>query len=174
MFGICVFNFVLLGECITLQGMDTAGTVLIEEHVRHVLAMMGFGGVTVRCQVVGDVMRVDIQAGEQGRLLIGAGGNHLAALQHILRCLLRSYMDGDVRVVVDVNGYRMRREQTLLDLAQEVARRAQRTGRTVVLRPMSAADRRAVHTALSGHKDISTESLGSEPNRRVVVRPVFL
>ena len=155
--------------------MDGAGVALIEEHVRHILTMMGFEDVTVHCQLSADeTMRVDVNAGDNGRLLIGAHGAHLAAFQHILRCLLRRHMSEGVRVVVDVNGYRLRREKGLLDLAQEVARRAHRTGHTVVLDPMSASDRRAIHTALANHKDIRTESLGEEPNRRVVVKPVFL
>lgn len=155
--------------------MDVAGVALIEEHVRHVLTMMGFDGVTVHCHLADEeTMRVDVNAGTAGRLLIGSHGAHLAAFQHIVRCLLRRHTQEDIRVVVDVNGYRLRREKGLLDLAQEVARRAHRTGRTVVLQPMTAADRRAIHTALASHKDITTESLGEEPNRRVVVRPVFL
>lgn len=155
--------------------MDIAGVALIEEHVRHILTVMGFTDVTVHCHVSEDnAIRVDINAGGAGRLLIGAHGAHLAAFQHVLRCLLRKHLQEDVRVIADINGYRLRRERSLLDLAQEVARRAQRTGRTVVLSPMSAADRRAIHTALSSHKDIKTESLGEEPNRRVVVKPVFL
>lgn len=154
--------------------MDGAGVALIEEHVRHILTMMGFEDITVHCQLSPDqTMRVDVNAGDNGRLLIGVHGAHLSAFQHILRCLLRRDLEG-VRVVVDINGYRLRREKGLLDLAQEVARRAQRTGHTVVLDPMSASDRRAIHTALANHKDIRTESLGEEPNRRVVVKPVFL
>jgi len=156
--------------------MEQATTALIEEHVRHTLTVMGFSDVTVHCENVVEesVLRVEINAGDNGRFLIGGNGSHLLAFQHVLRCLLRSSLAEGVRVVVDVNGYRMRRERGLLDLAQEVARRAHRTGKTVALRPMSAADRRAIHAALAGHKDISTESLGEEPNRRVVVRPIFL
>ena len=155
--------------------MDRAATSLIEEHVRHVLALMGFTDITVHCQMIDEAtMRVDVNAGEPGRLLIGAQGTHLAAFQHIVRCLLRKQMETPVRVVVDVNGYRQRREKGLLDLAQGMARRAQQTGRTVVLQPMSAADRRAIHTALAEQVNVTTESQGEEPNRRVVVRPVFL
>ncbi|MBI1834146.1 MAG: hypothetical protein HYR90_04975 [Candidatus Andersenbacteria bacterium] len=156
--------------------MDRQGAALIEEHVRHILAMVGFAEVTVHCALPEEhLIRVEIEAGDEGRLLIGAHGAHLSALQHVLRCLLRKNLKNEeVRILVDVNGYRLRRERTLLEMAQEVARRAHRTGRTVVLEPMTAADRRAIHTALATHKDIRTESLGEEPNRRVVVRPVFL
>lgn len=155
---------------------DEAATALIEEHVRRLLLAMGLGHTKIRCNVETDssILRIDLDAGDDGRLLIGTHGTHLLALQHIIRCLVRRQLEKDIRVMVDVNGYRARRERSLLGLAEETARKAHRTGRTVVLEPMSAADRRAIHTALTNHKNIHTESLGEEPNRRVIIRPVFL
>lgn len=154
--------------------LDTQALLLIEEHVRRLLSMMGFHEAQVRCTMTEDVLTVAIEAGDEGRTLIGSQGTHLSALQHLVRCILRSQLTERVHVIVDVNNYRVRREQSLLSLAQEVARKAARTGRTIALRPMSAADRRAIHTALAKQPDIHTESLGEEPNRRVVVRPIFL
>lgn len=156
------------------SSLDAQALILIEEHVRRLLAMMGFNESKVRCGVQEDVLSVVIEAGDEGRALIGTQGAHLAALQHVVRCILRAQLREQVRIFVDVNNYRVRREQSLLSLAQEVARKAQRTGRTIAMQPMSAADRRTVHTALSHQKDVRTESLGQEPNRRVVVRPIFL
>lgn len=158
----------------SLSSIDNQALPLIEEHVRRLLIMMNIGEVTVASKVEADNLLISVEAGDNGRLLIGPQGTHLLALQHVIRCLLRSQLKEAIRVTVDVNGYRSRREQSLLHLAKEVARRAQHTGRTIALRPMSAADRRAVHNALSTQKDVRTESLGDEPNRRVVVRPVFL
>lgn len=154
--------------------LDMPAVTLIEEHVRRLLTMMGLAKVNVRCVVEEDTLHINIEAGELGRVLIGTQGSHLLALQHVVRCLLRRQLKEEVRIVVDVNGYRARREKSLFGLAEEVARKAHHTGRTVVLQPMSAADRRTIHTALANHKDITTESLGDEPNRRVVIRPVFL
>ncbi len=155
--------------------LDTATTALIEEHVRRLLRIMNFSDAQVTCTLPNpETMHLNIEAGEIGRLLIGPQGQHLLAFQHIMRCLLRKQITTPIRVLVDVNGYRLRREQTLLGIAEETARRAKQTGRTVVMSPMSAADRRAIHSALANHKDVRTESLGDEPNRRVVVRPVFL
>jgi len=155
--------------------LDGPTIALIEEHVRKLLATMSLSQVRVRCEFVADnALKISVEAGDNGRTLIGAHGAHLSALQHIVRCLLRRQINPTVRVLVDVNGYRARRERSLLGLAEEVARKAQRTGRTVVLQPMTAADRRTIHTALANYKDVKTESLGDEPNRRVVVRPVFL
>ena len=157
------------------QVIDAPALALIEEHVRRLLEIMGITGAAVRCGLDGTaLLRINIEAGDAGRALIGGRGSHLAALHHVIRCVLRRQIHPEVRIMVDVNGYQARRERSLLGLAEEVARKAQRTGRTVVLQPMTAADRRMIHTALAGHKDIRTESLGDEPNRRVVVRPVFL
>lgn len=155
--------------------MDTAGLELVEEHIRHILAIMEFPDATVRCQVSEDAMlRVAITVGEAGRLLIGPQGTHLAALQHVLRCLLRRSLTKEVRIIVDVNGYRLQREQELIELAQAMAREAQRTGQIVVLPTMPAPDRRAIHTALADHASVRTESQGEEPHRHVIVRPISL
>jgi spoIIIJ-associated protein len=106
--------------------------------------------------------------------LIGTHGVHLEALQHVCRILLRRDFQEPVRLTVDVNGYYASREQTLLHIAEEAARKAGRTGRAVVLPPMGAGERRTIHTTLAARQDVSTASLGEEPNRRVVVRPVFV
>lgn len=155
--------------------LDQPGIILLEEHVRRVMEIMGFSEATVDCsQSESEIVRINVELGEHGRVLIGAQGAHLHALQHVLRCVLRKQLPKGVRVAVDVNGYRARREKVLFGLAEETARKAQRTGRTVVMQPMTASDRRIVHTALASHKDIKTESLGEDPNRRVVVKPLFL
>jgi spoIIIJ-associated protein len=155
--------------------LDQPSLALIEEHVRQLLGIMGFTQVRVHCSINEDGLCIALEAGEASRILIGTSGAHLIALQHIIRCLLRRHLpNNEYYVRVDVNGYRSRREQTLSSLAEAVARKTQHTGRTVVLRPMPAADRRTIHTALAHRKDVRTESLGDEPNRRVVVRPIFL
>lgn len=166
--------------------LDGQAISLIEEHVRRLLQRMGFDQASVRGFITPGVaatedaaeaagtLHIAIEAGEEGRLLIGVQGSHLAALQHIIRAVLRRQIEKNVLVMVDVNGYRSRREKGLLGLAEAAARRAKMQGRTVVLRPMEASDRRAIHTALATRSDVRTESMGEEPNRRVVIRPIFL
>ena len=163
--------------------LDNETVVLIAEHVRRLLALMNFPTATVHCHLTQSPtdnsevipnLQVSIDAGDAGRLLIGAHGTHLSSLQHIIRCLLHRQITTPVHITVDVNQYRARREQNLSSLAEAMARRAQTTGRTVLLRPMDAADRRTVHSALATHTNVKTESLGDEPNRRVAVKPVFL
>lgn len=155
--------------------IDISGGILIAEHVRRLLEIMGIEGSRVFCDSPEDsVLRITIATDESGSILIGTQGAHLYAFQHIVRCILRKNMQSDMRILVDINGYRARRDKGLVGLAEETARKAQKTGQAVVLEPMNAVDRRAVHTALAGHKEVRTESLGEGFSRRVVVRPVFL
>lgn len=155
--------------------MDDPAAQLIGEHVRRLLEVIGLDGIHVACESpASDTLRISIMAGEEGRMLIGPQGAHLESLQHVIRCVLRRHLDGATHIMVDVNGYRARREKSLFGLAEEVARKAQRTGRPVALDPMNALDRRTIHTALSSHKEVSTESTGDGRDRRVIVRPVFL
>jgi len=118
--------------------------------------------------------RVMITTSADSRRLIGVRGAHLQALQHLVRCIVSRLDSAETLFTLDVNGYRRAHEETMRLMAEKTAAQASRQGRTVVLDPMSAADRRLIHTALSTRSDIRTESLGEEPNRRVVVRPIFL
>lgn len=155
--------------------MDDPAAQLIGEHVRRLLSIIGLEGTQVVCEPSSpETLWISITAPEDGKVLIGPQGAHLEALQHIIRSLLRRHLDANMRIMVDVNSYRARREKSLFGLAEEVARKAHRTGRPVELNPMNAFDRRTVHTALAAHKEVSTESMGDGYDRRVVVRPVFL
>lgn len=146
----------------------------IEEHVQNILHRMGFMTVAIRSHLVTPQMYIHIEAGPDGKLLIGPSGAHLAALQYIIRSVTRRELDPAIRILVDVNGYRARREQDLVIVAEAAATQALQQGQPVILTPMSSADRRAIHTALAGRTDIVTASHGEEPQRSVVVRPVSL
>lgn len=105
------------------------------------------------------------------RFLIGERGSSLAALEHVLRRVLRPVVGDEVRIIADVNAYRVRRIEFLRRRAREAANRASRTGRAVLLDPMNAAERRIVHVTLAAIVGVTTESQGEEPERRVIVRP---
>jgi len=147
---------------------------LIGEHVRHLLATMGFKEATVRCQHLPPHLYIHIEAGAAGKLLIGTHGAHLQALQHIVRTIMRHTLPAGTRTVVDVNSYRARREQDLVATAEAAARRATTEGETITLPPMTPADRRVIHTALANRADVRTISIGTEPHRAVVIKPVSL
>lgn len=114
---------------------------------------------------------LEILARENG-LLIGEHGSTLRAFEHVLRLVLRPVIGDGIRVIVDVNAYRIRRMELLRRRAREAERRVRTTGRAVVLEPMNAVDRRVVHLTLATEEGVRTESQGEEPERRVVVRPV--
>ncbi len=167
----------------TQTNLNAETIALIEEDVRHLLDIMSFTGSRVSCAsklskdksgLPRQQIHINIEANQSGRLLIGLKGAHLNALSYILRSIMRRQLRQPVYVTVDVNGYLASHELTLHSLAEESARSAVRAGRAVVLPPMSAADRHVVHSTLAVRSDVTTASLGDEPNRRVVIRPVFI
>lgn len=104
-------------------------------------------------------------------VLVGYRGETLAALQRITRLIVGREMAGRVRLVVDVDGFKARREQSLRRLAQRMAEQAVRTGRTAVLEPMSPYERRIVHIALREHPQVTTQSVGEGDRRKVTIIP---
>ena len=110
-------------------------------------------------------------AGEDSGLLIGRRGQTLQALQFLVTLIVRRQMGEDVRVVLDVENYRQRRETSLRDMAEKVASRVAQTNRSITLEPMSPADRRIIHTSLSEHPGVRTESAGEGENRKVTIMP---
>jgi len=130
-------------------------------------------------------VRVEVDSGETSRLnvvgdgeekealgaLIGRKGERLSALQHLVNLMLSRRMDAWTRVLVDVEDYRGRRERQLRDLATRAAERVAETGKMLQLEPMPALERRWIHIALREHPGVATQSIGEEPNRRVVVVP---
>ena len=110
-------------------------------------------------------------AGEDSGLLIGRRGQTLQALQFLVTLIVRKRLGDDVRVVLDVENYRQRRENSLRDMAAKVASRVAQTNRSITLEPMSPADRRIIHTSLSQHPGVRTESAGEGENRKVTIMP---
>jgi spoIIIJ-associated protein len=103
--------------------------------------------------------------------LIGPHGETLAALQHILRLLVNRQIGQKVNLIVDVQGYKRRREQNLRRLAERMAVQAVKSGRTVYLDPMPPYERRIVHLALRDRGDVTTQSVGEGRQRRVTIIP---
>jgi spoIIIJ-associated protein len=104
-------------------------------------------------------------------VLIGRRGDNLAALQFMVNLILSKNRRQWPRVVIDVENYRARREESLRTLADRIAYRVRRNGRPFTLEAMPASDRRIIHLALRDSGDIETYSIGEGPARRVVVAP---
>ena len=113
---------------------------------------------------------IDIMGRDLG-LLIGRRGDNLSQFQYLANLLLNRQTDDWVRVIVDVEGYRVRREESLIGLAERVGRQVARHRRAISLEPMPPNERRIVHLTLQNQPDVSTESSGEEPQRRVTVTP---
>ena len=110
-------------------------------------------------------------SGEDSGLLIGRRGQTLQALQFLVNLIVRQKLGESVRVMLDVEHYRQRRETSLRDMASKVAARVVQTNRSVTLEPMPPADRRVVHTALADYPGVATESTGERDNRKVTIMP---
>jgi len=101
--------------------------------------------------------------------LIGRGGENLVALQQITSAITSRRVGRTVHIPVDIEGYRRRREEQLREIARRVASRVRATGQAVTLEPMLAYERRIVHLAVQDTPGVKTESVGIDPNRRVVI-----
>ena len=113
---------------------------------------------------------IDINGPDSG-LLIGRRGNTLHSLQFIVQSIVRQQYDEEVRVSLDVEQYRQRREDSLREMADRVAERVLQTGRGITLEPMAPADRRVIHLYLGEREGIRTESVGFGDARKVQIIP---
>jgi spoIIIJ-associated protein len=119
----------------------------------------------------GENFVINIETAESN-LLIGQYGVTLSALQHVLRLLVRRQTEERFRFLADVNHYLRAKTDSLAELAIESAGQVIRDKKPVVLRPMSAYERRLVHLELAGNENVKTESIGEGEDRKVVIRPV--
>ena len=101
--------------------------------------------------------------------LIGYRGETLYALQNILSAIAGKEIDKKVRIILDIEGYKAKREKTLEDLAEKVARTVIKTRKPIKLEPMQAYERKIIHSKLQNNERVETESIGEEPNRRIVI-----
>ena len=111
---------------------------------------------------------VNIDSKDLG-FLIGYRGETLYAFQNILMAVAGKGIENKVRVILDIEGYKAKREKTLEDLADRVARTVIKTRKPVKLEPMQAYERKIIHTRLQENDKVETNSIGEEPHRRIVV-----
>jgi spoIIIJ-associated protein len=122
-------------------------------------------------QAADDEVSVEITGGDAGKL-IGKNGRTLSALEQISNAVINRREDSNVRVNVDVGGYKRRRDDRLRNEAKKVAAQVRKRGEPVELDPMSAAERRVVHMAVADDPDVTSESAGEGRDRRVVLKPL--
>lgn len=141
------------------------------EYVKGLLDKMGMKAKVLAYRDE-EAIRLRIDSEEIG-MLIGRRGENLDAIQYLTSLTVNRNKKDDeyVRVTIDAQQYREKREETLIRLAKRVAQQVRSTGKAKVLEPMNPYERRILHSALQGNPFVSTHSEGEEPNRRVVVTP---
>jgi spoIIIJ-associated protein len=118
-----------------------------------------------------DIMKIEINnisSSDMG-ILIGKRGNTLDSIQYLLSLAINKDRENYLKVLLDAEGYRAKREETLKRLAKKMAEKAKYSKRPVKLEPMNPYERRIIHSALQEFDGVSTYSEGNEPYRRVVI-----
>lgn len=117
----------------------------------------------------GDLIKADFTGYNVG-LLIGKRGENLDSLQYLCNLVANKFSNGKhVRVLLDAENYRSKREESLRQLAYRMAKKVVETGRNIALEPMSSYERKIIHLALQDNPDVETYSLGEEPYRKVII-----
>jgi spoIIIJ-associated protein len=159
--------------------VDEAEEKVAKEIVRELLAHMGIAADVVAVDNP-STMALDAEdpptifieiLGQDLGMLIGRRGDHLSQLQYLVNLIANRRLESWTRVVVDVEGYRTRREESLIGLAERIGRQVARSRRPIILEPMPPNERRIVHLTLRGNPDVTTESSGEGSMRRVTVQP---
>ena len=140
----------------------------IEIFVKGLLEHMGSDAVPHAVKSADESYMVDL-VGDNLGILIGRRGETLDAIQHLTNYAVNRGQNKRVRINVDAENYRRKREESLQRLAQKVAGKVVKYRRNITLEPMNAYERHVIHAALQEYPDVTTYSTGTEPNRRIVV-----
>ena len=159
--------------------VDFAGRTL-----RDILTLLGLTGTEIGARdpetpgdglglisQVFDVYGEDDDASDELGVLIGRRGETLSALQYLLNVSVSSHYNSESIFSVDIDGYRRRREQSLVELAHRIANEVRSTGDVITLEPMPPAERRIIHLELQEEQGVTTESVGGGSDRQVEVMP---
>lgn len=115
-----------------------------------------------------DTISMDIKGNDMG-VLIGRRGETLDSLQYLSSLVANKDCEDYKRVIVDIENYRMKREETLINLANRLAEKVLKYRKNVTLEPMNPYERRVIHSTLQNNRYVDTYSIGDEPNRKVVI-----
>lgn len=161
------------------MSQDNSGSPTIDEcasqalsHVQGFIEAAGLNAEARISRVESDIVNIDV-TGEDSSYLIGRRGQVLDALQYLVLVMVTHDKPGStrLRVHLDADQYRQRREDSLKSLARSLADQVKQTGEEAVLEPLNALERRIVHTELVDDPDVETYSEGEEPHRHIVITP---
>lgn len=151
--------------------MDTTHQEIIKNIVTEFLEKMGFSSSAEVSLENEDTIFCSVQVREGQNFLIGQYGVNLAAIQHIVRVLVRKKTGEKLNVIVDVNDYFAEKKSLLEKEAQKAVEEALQNNISVALRPMLPYERRIIHSYLADNPSVTTESTGKGEERKVMVRP---
>lgn len=158
----------------TPKRRDNSKTIAaVQEYLYTVAAGMGIDDLTMDVEEKkGKLLLINLKS-EKAALLIGKRGQTLNSLQQLTQLVIYKHTNHFLMVELDVENYRNRREESLVDFANNMADKAVRTRKAVVLEPMPSAERKVVHHALSKRLDVDTFSEGENNRRHLVIEPVL-
>ena len=139
----------------------------VEKFLREITAEMGID-LNFELKTGKDLIFVNISGDDTGTI-IGKRGQTLDAIQYLAGLVANKETDDYVRVVIDAENYRGKREKTLINLANRLAGKVERTKRSVTLEPMNPYERKVIHATLQGNPKVKTRSEGKDPYRRVII-----
>jgi spoIIIJ-associated protein len=143
----------------------------ITTEIQTILEKMGFLRDLETIEVHhGTASRFEVRIHGEARMLIGERGNNLAAFEHVLKKIVKKKHNDEVKFTLDINDYRMRRLEDLKQEVKTAAKDVRLYRKDVPLRAMTAFERRIVHLLLEEYPDITTQSIGIDPERRVVIK----
>ncbi len=163
----------------TIERVDAENEAIAKQVVHDLLEHMGIQADVIAVDNPSSVplddddpptIFIDILGTDLG-MLIGRRGEHLSHIQYLVNLIVNRKLGTWSRVIVDVEGYRSRREESLVGLAERVARQVSRSRRPVTLEPMPPNERRVIHLTLRSHPDVGTESSGEGNERRITILP---
>lgn len=140
----------------------------VEKFLKDTLNAMGMDVELTTCVDKEGALSIEMKGNNMG-ILIGKRGQTLDSLQYLANRVANKHQDGYVRVKLDTENYRARREETLKNLAKNIAYKVKRSRRPVSLEPMNPYERRIIHSALQNDPYVTTHSEGEEPYRKVVI-----
>ena len=167
----------------TVETVETEIPVVVEDGItkaeqdfiadtgkEFLLGMFGKMGLSVQIEKLTTKDKITFQVhGEDLGILIGKHGQTLDAIQYLTNLVANKEVRRRCQIVVDVENYRSRREETLIQFAHRLGAKVRRTRQKIALEPMNAFERKIIHLALQNEKNIKTDSEGQEPYRHIVI-----
>ncbi|MEK7172834.1 MAG: R3H domain-containing nucleic acid-binding protein [Patescibacteria group bacterium] len=148
-------------------------TDIVKNCIKSFIEHMGFGDFLDSIDMhQGMAKRFCIRMNNDANMLIGERGNNLVAMEHLIKKMVKKESLEEENFSLDINDYRVKKLEDLKQDVKSAAHEVRLYKKPVPLRPMSSFERRIIHMLLAEYPDITTESIGDEPERRVVIKPL--